>query len=103
MWDCPSLSAPLVPASRGCSETFECRSTGRNPDYGYTNFDNFGWSFLAMFRLMTQDSWEKLYQQVSQCFYSLSPTSHLLLTSRLFSTSAVPSSPFLFNVLQKFC
>ncbi|KAB1264314.1 Sodium channel protein type 11 subunit alpha [Camelus dromedarius] len=46
-----------------CSEQFECRHTTTNPDYNYTNFDNFGWSFLAMFRLMTQDSWEKLYQQ----------------------------------------
>uniref|UniRef100_A0A8I3QMG7 Sodium channel protein n=1 Tax=Canis lupus familiaris TaxID=9615 RepID=A0A8I3QMG7_CANLF len=46
-----------------CSEGFQCNHTKRNPDYNYTNFDNFGWSFLAMFRLMTQDSWEKLYQQ----------------------------------------
>uniref|UniRef100_A0A8C3YVW1 Sodium channel protein n=1 Tax=Catagonus wagneri TaxID=51154 RepID=A0A8C3YVW1_9CETA len=49
--------------SRACSEQFECNHTEWNPDYNYTNFDNFGWSFLAMFRLMTQDSWEKLYQQ----------------------------------------
>uniref|UniRef100_A0A2I3GPE5 Sodium voltage-gated channel alpha subunit 11 n=1 Tax=Nomascus leucogenys TaxID=61853 RepID=A0A2I3GPE5_NOMLE len=46
-----------------CSIQYECRHTKMNPDYNYTNFDNFGWSFLAMFRLMTQDSWEKLYQQ----------------------------------------
>ncbi|KAM5233412.1 sodium channel protein type 11 subunit alpha isoform 2-T4 [Hipposideros larvatus] len=46
-----------------CPNMSQCRSTHRNPDYGYTNFDSFGWSFLAMFRLMTQDSWEKLYRQ----------------------------------------
>uniref|UniRef100_A0A673TQM7 Sodium channel protein n=1 Tax=Suricata suricatta TaxID=37032 RepID=A0A673TQM7_SURSU len=46
-----------------CSEEYQCNHTKRNPDYNYTNFDNFGWSFLSMFRLMTQDSWEKLYQQ----------------------------------------
>ncbi|XP_036075629.1 sodium channel protein type 11 subunit alpha isoform X2 [Rousettus aegyptiacus] len=46
-----------------CNTAFSRRSTKKNPDYGYTNFDNFGWSFLAMFRLMTQDSWEKLYRQ----------------------------------------
>ncbi|XP_037844358.1 sodium channel protein type 11 subunit alpha isoform X2 [Chlorocebus sabaeus] len=46
-----------------CSKQYECNHTKINPDYNYTNFDNFGWSFLAMFRLMTQDSWEKLYQQ----------------------------------------
>ncbi|XP_012590773.1 PREDICTED: sodium channel protein type 11 subunit alpha isoform X2 [Condylura cristata] len=57
--------------SNVCSPGYECRPTIYNPDNGYTNFDNFGWSFLAMFRLMTQDSWEKLYQQVlhtSGCF-----------------------------------
>uniref|UniRef100_A0A286X9U2 Sodium channel protein n=1 Tax=Cavia porcellus TaxID=10141 RepID=A0A286X9U2_CAVPO len=46
-----------------CPSNSECLPTGVNPDNNYTNFDNFGWSFLAMFRLMTQDSWEKLYQQ----------------------------------------
>ncbi len=35
---------------------------GDNPNYGYTNFDNFGWAYLAAFRLMTQDYWENLYQ-----------------------------------------
>lgn len=37
---------------------------GRNPNYGYTSFDSFGWSFLALFRLMTQDYWENLFQLV---------------------------------------
>lgn len=38
---------------------------GRNPNYGYTSFDTFSWAFLALFRLMTQDYWENLYQLVS--------------------------------------
>jgi voltage-gated sodium channel type II alpha len=37
---------------------------GSNPDYNYTNFDNFGWALLCAFRLMTQDFWESLYQMV---------------------------------------
>ena len=37
---------------------------GRNPNYGYTNFDTFSWAFLSAFRLMTQDYWEDLYQGV---------------------------------------
>lgn len=37
---------------------------GRNPNYGYTSFDSFGWAFLALFRLMTQDFWENLYMLV---------------------------------------
>ncbi|KAF7476438.1 hypothetical protein GHT09_012407 [Marmota monax] len=49
--------------SRSCPNNSTCNHTRINPDSNYTNFDNFGWSFLAMFRLMTQDSWEKLYRQ----------------------------------------
>ncbi|XP_021482934.2 sodium channel protein type 11 subunit alpha [Meriones unguiculatus] len=47
-----------------CPDGSTCIKTSFNPDYNYTNFDNFGWSFLAMFRVMTQDSWEKLYRQI---------------------------------------
>lgn len=42
---------------------------GRNPNYGYTSFDTFSWAFLALFRLMTQDFWENLYQLVSMSIY----------------------------------
>uniref|UniRef100_A0A3B5RAI4 Sodium channel protein n=1 Tax=Xiphophorus maculatus TaxID=8083 RepID=A0A3B5RAI4_XIPMA len=46
-----------------CPEGYICLKAGKNPDYGYTSFDNFGWAFLSLFRLMTQDYWEYLYQQ----------------------------------------
>ncbi|XP_035382661.1 sodium channel, voltage-gated, type I like, alpha b isoform X5 [Electrophorus electricus] len=46
-----------------CPEGFWCIKAGRNPDYGYTSFDTFSWAFLSLFRLMTQDFWENLYQQ----------------------------------------
>ncbi|EGW00834.1 Sodium channel protein type 11 subunit alpha [Cricetulus griseus] len=58
------FSIPLFPTSSRCPEGSTCNKTSFNPDYNYTNFDNFGWSFLAMFRVMTQDSWEKLYRQI---------------------------------------
>ncbi|XP_030624398.1 sodium channel, voltage gated, type VIII, alpha subunit a isoform X4 [Chanos chanos] len=45
-----------------CPEGYTCMKAGRNPNYGYTSFDSFGWAFLALFRLMTQDYWENLYQ-----------------------------------------
>ncbi|KAG2468051.1 SCN8A protein, partial [Polypterus senegalus] len=45
-----------------CPEGYVCMKAGRNPNYGYTSFDTFGWAFLALFRLMTQDFWENLYQ-----------------------------------------
>ncbi|XP_073698378.1 sodium channel protein type 4 subunit alpha B [Garra rufa] len=45
-----------------CPEGYVCLKAGRNPNYGYTSYDNFGWAFLALFRLMTQDFWENLFQ-----------------------------------------
>ncbi|XP_040918189.1 sodium channel protein type 4 subunit alpha B isoform X2 [Toxotes jaculatrix] len=45
-----------------CPEGFICLKAGRNPNYGYTSYDSFGWAFLALFRLMTQDFWENLFQ-----------------------------------------
>uniref|UniRef100_A0A8C9XJQ5 Sodium channel protein n=1 Tax=Sander lucioperca TaxID=283035 RepID=A0A8C9XJQ5_SANLU len=45
-----------------CPEGYVCLKAGRNPNYGYTSYDSFGWAFLALFRLMTQDFWENLFQ-----------------------------------------
>uniref|UniRef100_A0A8C8STV2 Sodium channel protein n=1 Tax=Pelusios castaneus TaxID=367368 RepID=A0A8C8STV2_9SAUR len=46
-----------------CPDNYVCLKVGENPDHGYTSFDTFGWAFLSLFRLMTQDYWERLYQQ----------------------------------------
>lgn len=54
-----------------CPEGYTCMKAGRNPNYGYTSFDTFSWAFLALFRLMTQDFWENLYQLVSKHFASV--------------------------------
>ncbi|RXN00287.1 Sodium channel protein type 4 subunit alpha A [Acipenser ruthenus] len=45
-----------------CPEGFICMKAGRNPNYGYTSYDTFSWAFLSLFRLMTQDFWENLFQ-----------------------------------------
>ncbi|XP_028975437.2 sodium channel protein type 4 subunit alpha A [Esox lucius] len=45
-----------------CPEGYTCIKAGRNPNYGYTSYDSFGWAFLSLFRLMTQDYWENLFQ-----------------------------------------
>lgn len=47
-----------------------CMKAGRNPNYGYTSFDSFGWAFLTLFRLMTQDFWENLYMLVKHVIQS---------------------------------
>ncbi|KAM3822739.1 sodium channel protein type 5 subunit alpha-like [Vipera latastei] len=46
-----------------CPPGYMCLKAGDNPDHGFTSFDTFGWAFLSLFRLMTQDCWERLYQQ----------------------------------------
>ncbi|XP_049654283.1 sodium channel protein type 5 subunit alpha-like isoform X1 [Accipiter gentilis] len=49
--------------NKECPENYTCKKIGKNPDFGYTSFDHFGWAFLSLFRLMTQDYWERLYRQ----------------------------------------
>ncbi|NXF78932.1 SCN5A protein, partial [Sclerurus mexicanus] len=51
------------PGAGVCPPGYICCRVGPNPDYGFTSFDTFGWAFLSLFRLMTQDYWERLYQQ----------------------------------------
>uniref|UniRef100_A0A5F8H6I7 Sodium channel protein n=1 Tax=Monodelphis domestica TaxID=13616 RepID=A0A5F8H6I7_MONDO len=50
--------------SGDCPEGYMCVKAGMNPDHNYTSFDHFGWSLLTLFRLMTLDCWENLYQQI---------------------------------------
>jgi hypothetical protein len=38
---------------------------GPNPDNGYTNFDNMGWSLVMAFQILTMDFWENLYDRVN--------------------------------------
>ncbi|XP_032891306.1 sodium channel protein type 4 subunit alpha-like [Amblyraja radiata] len=45
-----------------CPDGYMCMKAGRNPNYDYTSYDTFGWAFLSLFRLMTQDFWENLFQ-----------------------------------------
>ncbi|VVC31903.1 Voltage-gated Na+ ion channel, cytoplasmic domain,Ion transport domain [Cinara cedri] len=48
-----------------CNAGYLCiQGFGKNPNYGFTSFDTFAWALLSAFRLMTQDNWEALYQQV---------------------------------------
>ena len=50
---------------RKCPEGYTCLAdTNSNPNFNYTNFDDFGSALLCAFRLMTQDYWENLYMLV---------------------------------------
>nr|CAD7591351.1 unnamed protein product [Timema genevievae] len=47
--------------ARHCPEGYFCVQVGENPNHGYTNFDNFLWSMLTTFQLITLDYWENVY------------------------------------------
>ncbi|KAG6458491.1 hypothetical protein O3G_MSEX010892 [Manduca sexta] len=63
----PILCGNLTGA-RHCPPQFTCLCVGPNPNHGYTNFDNFLWSMLTTFQLITLDYWENVYNMVlSSC------------------------------------
>ncbi|KAL0820244.1 hypothetical protein ABMA28_006163 [Loxostege sticticalis] len=65
--DIPIICGNLTGA-RHCPSTHTCLCVGPNPNHGYTNFDNFLWSMLTTFQLITLDYWENVYNMVlSSC------------------------------------
>jgi len=56
---------------RHCPSDYLCLQVGDNPNHGYTNFDNFLWSMLTTFQLITLDYWENVYNMVRRiCSWS---------------------------------
>ncbi|XP_054277860.1 sodium channel protein 60E-like [Macrosteles quadrilineatus] len=53
-----------VTGARHCPFNYTCIRVGENPNHGYTNFDNFLWSMLTTFQLITLDYWENVYNMV---------------------------------------
>ncbi|KAI5708839.1 hypothetical protein M8J76_004141 [Diaphorina citri] len=53
-----------VTGARKCPAGYVCLKAGDNPNHGYTNFDNFLWSMLTTFQLITLDYWENVYNMV---------------------------------------
>uniref|UniRef100_A0A8D2DUL3 Sodium channel protein n=1 Tax=Sciurus vulgaris TaxID=55149 RepID=A0A8D2DUL3_SCIVU len=62
-WNGYTINDLLCSCCSHCPVGSICLKTSENPDFNYTSFDSFAWAFLSLFRLMTQDSWERLYQQ----------------------------------------
>ncbi|XP_037923835.1 sodium channel protein 60E isoform X3 [Hermetia illucens] len=59
----PMLCGNLTGA-RHCPAGHTCLCVGENPNHGYTNFDNFMWSMLTTFQLITLDYWENVYNMI---------------------------------------
>ncbi|XP_069952199.1 sodium channel protein para-like isoform X2 [Cherax quadricarinatus] len=67
--DHPQFGTPRLcgnaTGARVCPTGFGCLpDVGDNPNYGFTNFDNFLWSMLTTFQLITLDYWEDVYNKV---------------------------------------
>jgi voltage-gated cation channel len=55
-----------ITGARHCPISHTCLRVGENPNHGYTNFDNFMWSMLTTFQLITLDYWENVYNMVRE-------------------------------------
>ncbi|KAG8175505.1 hypothetical protein JTE90_009139 [Oedothorax gibbosus] len=61
--------------TRRCPEGYTCLpGVGENPNFGYTNFDSYGWAVLTTFQLITLDFWEDVYDKINS---TTGPTSVL--------------------------
>ncbi|KFM60099.1 Sodium channel protein 60E, partial [Stegodyphus mimosarum] len=50
--------------ARKCPQNYSCLpGIGENPNFGYTNFDSYGWALLTTFQLITLDYWEDVYNK----------------------------------------
>lgn len=61
--DMPMLCGNLTGAQK-CKQDYTCLRVGENPNHGYTSFDNFMWSMLTTFQLITLDYWENTYNMI---------------------------------------
>ncbi|GFT54654.1 sodium channel protein 60E, partial [Nephila pilipes] len=49
-----------------CPSGYACLpGIGENPNFGYTNFDSYGWALLTTFQLITLDFWEDVYNKIN--------------------------------------
>ncbi|XP_041373843.1 sodium channel protein 1 brain-like [Gigantopelta aegis] len=54
-----------ITGSGKCPENYTCLpDIDENPNFGYTNFDHFGWAMLNSFQLLTLDFWEDTYDKI---------------------------------------
>ncbi|XP_070542290.1 sodium channel protein 1 brain-like isoform X2 [Ptychodera flava] len=65
IYDGDPLICSNISGAGPCPQNTTClKGVGGNPNYGYTNFDHFGWAMLTSFQLITLDFWEDVYNHV---------------------------------------
>lgn len=96
VWRQSVIKCIPVDPLRKCPIGYNCLRVGKNPNYSYTSFDNFGWSLLSTLRLATMDFWENLMILVSA---RMDARHHLRLSSNVAVTASgsnelVPTNRF---------
>lgn len=51
-------------AGRNCSDGYKCSLYWDGPNYGITNFDNFGLAMLTVFQCITLEGWTDVLYNV---------------------------------------
>ena len=49
---------------RSCPEGYHCAPLAENPNYGVTNFDNFGYAVLSLFQVVTLEGWSDIMYKI---------------------------------------
>lgn len=62
------------------SDDMECREGWIGPNFGITNFDNFGLSMLTVFQCITLEGWTDVMYNVSILKLCFAPDVYLLTT-----------------------
>ena len=68
-----------------CAEGTECREFWEGPNFGITNFDNFGLSMLTVFQCVTLEGWTDVLYWVSRFANSIFFSSCLLFQRLVFT------------------
>ena len=53
---------------RQCPEGYYCDPHGPNPDYGATSFDDIGYVFIAMLRMVSLDTWTAVLRYMQDAY-----------------------------------
>lgn len=58
---------PCGDGGRECPTGWKCTKYWAGPNFGITNFDNFGLAMLTVFQCITLEGWTEVLYNVSHC------------------------------------
>ena len=63
--DSPSPCANRTSSGFHCPDQYDCLEKWEGPNFGITNFDNFGLAMLTVFQCITMEGWTDVMYYVS--------------------------------------